>query len=268
MAFSGTIALFVEGSLTPHVRRQEMLSAIWQNHIVTALRLKKFDFIYPIDKREFAAMDPDAPTSGRGLPLTERIANRLNQDGFDVAVVAWDLIPPVITGNRCRWDDSKLLYRAVAECDSFPTLWRNRAAARFAEMNNRREPRMRRRVPTLVRGSILTVCMEPDFESMLVGSERLVRQVLGLTDGGKVDWPNWDSHTSDPVTLLRKAIKAASECRPKSKAFKLIHGDMDTAKNVLGEYILRHIVQDEQCVAGLRDHPISLRLMELMSIDR
>lgn len=120
------IALFVEGSLSPPTkRRKDALDVIWNEHLGKSLGLPLFDPIIPISKTHLVAMDPaNPPMSGAGERLDQLIARVLANKGFDVAVVAWDLVPAWNPhGEFCRWIETKDLYSsaAPASCARRPT---------------------------------------------------------------------------------------------------------------------------------------------------
>jgi len=110
--------------------------------------------------------------------------------------------------------------------------------------------------------------MEPTFESLLVVCEQTIRRTLGVKDSGRVKWPNWDKHRQRPEDLLQLAIKAAQDVHPKPRAVTRVWGDMKTAKHEWGEYLLRHMIADEQCLEELKQHPTAARLIGLLSKER
>jgi hypothetical protein len=109
------IALFVEGSLAPPPPRgqQRPLDRIWNEDLRRALDLRPFTLIEPISKRHLVAMDPgNPPMSGAGEPLDALMARKLQGNAFDVAVIAWDLVPAWNPeGAYCRWQETLDLYR-------------------------------------------------------------------------------------------------------------------------------------------------------------
>ncbi len=110
--------------------------------------------------------------------------------------------------------------------------------------------------------------MEPTFESLLVVCEETIKRTLGVKDRGRVKWPNWDKHRQRPEDLLQLAIKAAQDVHPKPRAVTRVWGDMKTAKHEWGEYLLRHMIADEQCLEELKQHPTAARLIGLLSKER
>ncbi len=112
------VALFVEGSNVPLPRhRQQPLDAIWNGCFGEALDLHRFDPIVPISKTHLVAMDPDnPPMSGAGEALDVLITRMLRLHSFEVAVVAWDLVPAWNpAGEFCRWEETLKLYRYLAQ---------------------------------------------------------------------------------------------------------------------------------------------------------
>src|SRR3989442_108223 len=107
MAFEGRIVLFVEGSSAPARRGRDPLATIWQDLLVNFLGLLSFERVVPISKTNLVAMNPDTPRSGRAVPLDELIARELEREAFEVAVVAWDLVPAWNPESElCRWTET------------------------------------------------------------------------------------------------------------------------------------------------------------------
>ena len=103
MAFPGKAVLFVEGEITPCPRLPEPLNTIWQRHLVRSLGLIDIDRVVGINKKNLLVMEPaqvnKKKLSGVGMVgLDQRIAAELERDQFDVAVIAWDLLPPDPSG--------------------------------------------------------------------------------------------------------------------------------------------------------------------------
>jgi hypothetical protein len=87
------IALFVEGSVGPHSRRSDPLARIWQEVLVRTFQLYAIHRIIPISKKNLVSMDRSLPRSGAAFPLDELMLRELEQEPFDLAVVAWDVVP-------------------------------------------------------------------------------------------------------------------------------------------------------------------------------
>ena len=273
MAFPGKAVLFVEGEITPRPRLPEPLSTIWQRHLVTSLGLIDIDRVVGINKKNLLVMEPTQVNkkqlSGTGMVgLDQRIAAELERDQFDVAVIAWDLQPPDPSAPTCRWEEVLKLYRGLSESQALPSdPWRRWAKSRYDALSKRKK-RRNPNPPVLETGAVLAVCMEPTFESLLVVCEQTIKRTLGVKDRGRVKWPNWDKHRQRPEDLLQLAIKAAQDVHPKPRAVTRVWGDMKTAKHEWGEYLLRHMIADEQCLEELKQHPTAARLIGLLSKER
>ena len=263
------IVLFVEGSPTRHPRLADLFENIWRTPIVEMLQLPHFDRIVTIDKRMIAAMDPATKISGRAVPLPDKLAAELERSAFDVAVIAWDLLPPWEPEQvTCRWNETLNLYKGFSASQSLPEPWRTRAAARLKELNARRVPSDRLRKQSLTKCEILAVCMEPTFESLLTHCEKTIRNIFGITDARAIGWPNWNDPNVNPTELLGLSIEAARKIHPQPVVFRHIRGDMKTAKNEWGECLLRQMIRDEQCFEKLKRHPTSLRFTEILARGR
>jgi hypothetical protein len=241
MAFSGKIVLFVEGEFTPRPRGNDPLDQIWRHHLVQMLDLLAIERVVPISKKDIVAMDPTIAKSGVGsIPLDLRISRELARDNFDVAVVAWDIQPAWNTAFRgCRWEETLKLYQGLANSEHLPTVWKSWSTTRYNQLSSRVVPSRRRHPPKLQNGAVLAVCMEPTFESLLLICERSIKDILGVTDGGRIGWPTWSPDHPKPESLLQLAIEAARKVDPKPHSIKIIRGDMENAKNDWGEYFLR-----------------------------
>jgi hypothetical protein len=265
------IALFVEGSESPSVRRgRQVLESLWNHGLGQALRLPAFDPVVPISKTHLVAMDPgNPPMSGAGERLDQLIARVLARKPFDIAVVAWDLVPAWNpAGEFCRWIETVDLYRFLAASDDLPEPWRDKARRRFEELSHRRVPGDRRRPPVLEPGTVLPVCMEPVFEGILVQDERALRRALDLEGETVRGWPRqgWgDPQDRRPdLNLLTPAIQALRAHQPRRSVLRRIHGDMRTAKSEWAEYLLRKLLEDENGRTLVLNHPLSKRLAELL----
>jgi hypothetical protein len=140
--------------------------------------------------------------------------------------------------------------------------WKNWASDRYQELLNRGN---RRRVGPLrmTRGAIHAVCMEPTFESILLICESIVRRLFGVRDSRRIGWPSWDITGERPENVIQDSIMSAKKIRPVPKVFRIVYGDMKTAKNDWGERILREMLNDPECLEQLREHPTSRRLREV-----
>jgi len=270
--FLGKAVLFVEGELTQSPRGPAPLATIWQLHLVRSLGLIDIDRVVGINKKNLVAMEKaqvnKKQMSGAGMVgLDERIARELKREHFDVAVIAWDLQPPWSpSAPTCRWEEVLNLYRGLSESKALPDRpWRRWARNRFNELSRRNKEQRNPNPPSLEDGAVLAVCMEPVFESLLIVCEQTIRRTLGVKDSGRVKWPTWSEYLQRPEDLLRLAIEAAKRVEPKPTAIKRVRGDMRTAKHEWGEYLLRHMIEDEQCRERLRHHPTAARLVELLA---
>ncbi len=271
------IALFVEGSISPpQARGDPALNRIWNEVLRSELNLHPFDSIIPISKKHLVAMDPRSPCmSGSQEPLDYliarklEIAGRLKQAPFDVAIVAWDLVPAWNPeGEYCRWTETLDLYRFLADSQALPDVWKNQAHRRWQELEARRQPSDGVDLPPLEQGMVLAVCMEPMFESLLVQDEGAVKRALQVSETPRC-WPRqgWGNpHERHPDTrILVPAIAAIQSIKPRLRCVKHIRGDMRTNKDGWGEYILRQLFLDPKVRNRIRQHPLPARLVELLS---
>jgi hypothetical protein len=260
--------MFVEGTRQPPgSRRRDPLTSIWQDILPAAVSLVPVDRVVPISKRDIAAMNPALPRSGSAIPLDEIMALELSRNRFDVAVIAWDLVPawdPSVS--PCRYGECKEMYRWLSSSRALPELWRARAQARWSELESRSSPDARRGVQGLRNGEVMTVCMTPTFEDLLLVCERAIRRALQVEGIALAEWPPWNRSTNSPETrVLQRTILAMRGVRPRIQIGRQIYGDMRTAKNEWGEHFLRHILNDQNCIAAFRDHPLVGRLAELLA---
>lgn len=265
------VALFVEGSHAPLPRhRQQPLDGIWNGCFGEALDLHRFDPIVPISKTHLVAMDPDnPPMSGAGEALDVLLARMLKLHSFEIAVVAWDLVPAWNpAGSFCRWEETLKLYRYLARSKVLPPPWKEQAVKRYKELSQRNTPSDRARPPALQPGMVLPLCMEPMFESVLVLDEAAAKRALGVQGRSVSTWPNqgWgDLRERRPdENVLAPAIRAVSRLRPKLQACRVVGGDLKTKKNEWGEYLLRRMLNDERVRTRVLGHPLSKRLSELV----
>jgi hypothetical protein len=257
------VALFVEGSASPPPPRGlPALARIWAEHLCGLAGVAGFSVVVPISKKHIVAMDPSNPKmSGAAEPLDQLIARRIRSDGFDAAVVAWDLVPawsPSEAG--CRWTETLDFYGLLAQSGDLPSAWVSYAEARFNELGGRQEPGARSSMPTLERGACVALCMDPMFEHLLVGNERAVKRALGIT--GRLDgWPRWSNSANPDKRLLAPAIAALPR---RSPVRRRIRGDFRTHKDEWGEYLLRQMLADDDLARALSNHPWPARLREIM----
>lgn len=213
-------------------------------------------------------MDPkNPPMSGAGERLDQLMVRVLARHPFDVAVVAWDLVPAWNPRESfCRWIETVDLYRFLSASPDLPEIWSEKARQRLRDLSERAAPSARQRIPRLEPGMVLPVCMEPLFEGLLVQDERAVKRALGVKKEPK-GWPRngWsDANERHPdLKVLAPAITALRRVHPAPEVFRKIRGDMRTHKNEWGEFLLRELLADDQARPLLLSHPISKRLAEL-----
>jgi hypothetical protein len=266
------VALFVEGSSVPSPKhKQRPLEAIWNGCLGEALGLQRFEPIVPISKKHLVAMDPrNPPMSGAGEALDVLMTRMLGRQPFDVAVVAWDLVPAWNPrASYCRWEETLNLYRFLADSKALPDLWKEQAARRYEALSRRPVPGSRGRPPAFQTGMVLPVCMEPMFESLLVQDEAAVKRALGIQGRSVSGWPGqgWgDPQERRPDEhILAPAIRAVSRLRPKLQVYRMVGGDLRTKKDEWGELLLRRMLNDSRARPNLLEHPIVKRLAELVS---
>jgi hypothetical protein len=266
------IALFAEGSESPPTKRgRQVLEKLWNDGLGRALNLRRFDLVVPISKTHLVAMDPsNPPMSGAGERLDQLLERTLKKNPFDVAVVAWDLVPAWNPkGEFCRWVETIDLYRFLAKSDCLPEIWQEGARQRYQELSQRATPGSRKRLPPLKPGMVLPVCMEPVFEGILVRDEGAVRRALGVEGVAVKGWPKqgWgDPQDLRPdLNVLTPAIRALRALQPKPPILRTIHGDMKTHKSEWIELLLRRLLDDERSRSHALSHPIARRLSELLS---
>jgi hypothetical protein len=263
---SWTIAAFVEGS--DGLPRKEFLLRIWRELLPGSLSLLKLDRVVPISKKHLLALDPrNPPMSGSSEPLDALMVRELEKRSYDVALVAWDLIPAWNkAASVCRWEETLDLYRYLAQSRHLKDPWKKSARERYRELSARETPGARTRLPSLTAGLVLGLCMEPVFETLLVQDEMLIRKALGVTGKNVPGWPIWDPIRSrrPDTELLQKAIVAAHRLRPAPAIFRKIHGDMRTAKDEWGHYLLSQLLEDPAGREMLLRQPVIRRMRELL----
>lgn len=260
------IVLFAEGSLGQRTRHGDPFDRLWRELLVRELELLPIARVVPIDKRALVAMDPDSPPiSGASVGLDELILREIEGDGIDVAVVAWDLLPPWDPAAKaCRWNECLNLYQHLSRRDVLPADWRDNAASRYAELRARPSPGARVQAPVARANSVLTVCMEPMFEAVLMACEAGVRRALGVAGRGMRDWPSWSDRGEIDQRVIQRALSAARAVRPTPPVFRHIRGDFITAKHEWAEYLLRELFADEGCRDQLIRTSVCRRLIEVL----
>jgi hypothetical protein len=266
------VALFAEGSNDHSLRGGgNSFATLWQKTLVEALGLRTIDLVFPITKGHLQALQPPAAglkrvTSSTGVPLDELMRQKLLLHDFDAAVVAWDLYPPWLTvpdEGRCRWAETVRLYQCLAHSQLLPPPWPQRAAERLRSLESRPIPSARAFSPRLERGCVLAVCMEPEFEALLL-NEAGVRNTLKLRGKKIKSWPTEWSEVGArrPKSVLNDALMAASKLRPPPAVFRRIPGDMRTAPHAWASYLMTHASPELR--EHVEQHRISRRLREVL----
>lgn len=265
-----TIVLFAEGSRGQPTRRGDPFEKLWRELLVRELGLQPIARVVPIDKRTLVTMDPSSPVmSGASIGLDELILREIEGDGIDVAIVAWDLLPPWDPdADTCRWKECVDLYRHLSRSEVLPTSWRENAASRYAELRARPSPAIRQRPPPPMSATVLTVCMDPMFESVLMACEGGVRRALGVVGRRVPGWPRWSRSGGLDRDVIQPAVSAARASEPRPSVFRKIRGDFRTAKHEWAEYLLRELLGDERCREQVVQEPVCRRLIEVMGQDR
>lgn len=263
------VALFVEGSAP--LGTKDHCARLWNGTLLPALGRAPVDFVVPIGKDAISRLRGfRTSTAGPGLDTKiQALARQEKLDpDLDALVIAWDLEPIDENQRRCAWDEKVGLYRSLA---ASPLL----KGSRWAHDAQRRADALcglRGRPPggtnhsRVTSGSVLALCMDPMFESLLARDGRAIRRALGL-HADPPDWPSGWGHTDirDPsVALLERAIDALRRLRPRPRVRRLIRENWPNAKDEWCEYILRQLFADAPQAALLREHPIARRLAHLL----
>lgn len=260
------LVLFVEGTSGPP------LDGLWREEMAAFLGFPPFERIVGIGKNHLVAMSNANlglrhRTSTVSVGLDSIIANELKKKDFDCAVVAWDLVPAWDSGSdasACRWRDTLLLYEGLARSKHLPAAWRKAAEQRYEELSSRAEPSERKTVPQPAPNTVLSVCMEPEFESMLL-HEAGVKEVLGLKGRPPRDWPKTWKRLQDPrpSDTLAQAIADARQARPKPEVFRKVPLPLREAKHEWGRLFINSAAGAFR--KHLLKHPTSARLKELLT---
>lgn len=263
-------ALFVEGSDgIPSRDRAKPCRALWCETIAPLLGLPAPNDVIPISKGHLDALFRKEPApdgrkrparSGAKEPLDQLMGRLLKSDPFDVAIVAWDLVPKFShLGEWCRWRETLDVYRLLGQSDHVPERWRSYAAERHLELSTRPTSGARLALPRVDRGATLVVCMEPMFEA-LFEDDGALRRALNMYGVQSRDWPkHYDPRRVDK-DLIGKAIAAAQNAGVKLP----VHGGFQENKDAWGEYLFRALMQDAAARHMLLEHPIVRRLREVM----
>jgi hypothetical protein len=258
--------LFVEGTWG------QSLDQLWREHLRALLKLPAFERIVGFSKHNLVAMSNANmqlanKTSTVSLGLDEIISCELKKKPFDCAVVAWDLVPAWDSGSdasACRWEDTLLLYGGLSRSKSLPEPWRESAEQRIKDLLSRKSPSQRRSIPRPESHAVLSVCMEPEFEGVLL-HEAGVKAALGLKGKSVPGWPKtWNQMVNPrPSDTLAKAIEAARKLKPKPAVFRKMHLPMRMAKHEWGSFFLNSA--KGEFLSYVLSYSSSRRLMELLA---
>lgn len=259
------LVLFVEGTSDPS------LDGLWRDAIPVLLSIQPFERVVGFSKHNLVAMSKanmglKYKTSTVSVGLDELIARELKKKPFDCAVVAWDLVPAWDSGSdpsACRWEDTLLLYEGLSRSKSLPVAWCECAEQRFNELKARAAPSDRTSIPRPAPNTVLGVCMEPEFEGLLM-DETGVKAALGLK--GKVrNWPSTWARQRDPrpSETLAKAIEVARRIQPTPSVFRKIRLPLREAKHEWGRFFIKGAAGGFR--AKMLNHPVAQRLILLLS---
>lgn len=267
------VALFVEGSQFPtSPRQQDPLLRIWNEHLAGLAGCGPFSAIHTISKVNLIQLDPkETRVSGNALPFDELIARKLKMSpGFDAAILAWDLEPPLpfVEPQRCRWAETVSVQRFLAASERLPIAWRRVAQSRLQDYETRRDASTRVGSIPLMTHEIRPLCMAPEFEDILLSSPKSLRIALGAKGQQVKRWPSKQAFKTSPgrpgKVVLNEAIEAVRRHKPRPREFPPIEGSIDDdAPNEWGEWILRQLIGQEPEV--VRNHAVTRRLAELLA---
>lgn len=266
------VALFVEGSQSPPGPRQrDALTRIWCEHLPALAGCEPFAQVHPISKQAISLLDPKKTRpSGSGESIDQHIARvRNNGPGFDAAVVAWDIEPPLATTpplpkERCirhesMWFREQLSNSQSLRAEKWPEEWRTSNADRLREIQEPPAPER-----PVAHHEIRFLCMNPEFEILLL-AERQIRLLFGVERKRLKGWPgDWKpTPARRGKAILHEAIEAVRTVRPSK--FPSIPGTIvRTAPNEWSEWLLRQLIADGAARETLANHPLVARLRGLM----
>lgn len=263
------VALFVEGSLgIPNRSLIEPCRELWCRTIVPCLGLPAPDEVVPISKSQIAGLRANDPKmqagkrpaiSGAKEPLDQLLKRWFTRRPFDLAVVAWDLVPEFNhLAATCRWEETLELYRLLSLSTCLPEGWREVAGERYLELVTRSAAAARVGLPALVPGMVLAVCMEPMFEELLA-DEPALRRALGLAGVRCPDWPSrWDARRVDKE-LIGGAIAAAQRAGIKLP----VRGGFQENKDAWASFLFSALMTDPAARERLLEHALVRRLREV-----
>ena len=152
------------------------------------------------------------------------------------------------------------MYEALAASETLPGPWTAFASSRASEYRGRARPSARERPPELEPGATQLVCMEPEFEGILVQDETSLRRVLSMT--ANHDWPRrWDPAQRKLDRVLGPIVESLPRTHPAKRA---IRGGWRERKAEWGEYFLRALLQDQRGATAVAGHPTAQRLAEIL----
>ena len=264
------ITAFVEGSMGERRRDgRSWLDVLWKDDLPRVLDLRPIDHVVAFHKGQLTAMYPGSTglarrTTSVNLPLDELMRRQLAQRSFDAAIVAFDLLPPWVgTEGPCRREETLRFYTAFSQSTRLPGHFVQLADKRRAELSARPAPAARSALPRLGQGSILAVCMEPEFESLLAG-EDAVRASLEIPSGKRLaNWPrDWSGSSSRLKDVIGQATSAARALEPLPRALRVTRGDIRTAPHEWGSALVR--CDAPAMKRRLGSHTITRRLREVL----
>lgn len=214
------VAVFAEGSAN------QAFTNIWQRNLPALLGVRSVAPVIPINKKHLLAMDSKTPTmSGSAEPLDELMARTSKSTPFDAAIIAWDLYP-MWAGrgtSMCRWIETVALFEALSLSRVLDTSWVTMALNKYNDLLARPTPSHRAGPPKVAHHGIYALCMDSEFESLLVADEQSVRRALGIDNLHIKDWPKWKQKgRPDPVELLNRALDAVKAHTPRPASFPKI----------------------------------------------
>jgi hypothetical protein len=259
-------ALFVEGSLAAEGARNS-LEMLWNELLCDLAGIQRFDVIYGISKANIVAMDPSVrDLSGAAEPFDALLERKVQTDGVEAAVVAWDLIPKWNgTASPCRWEETLGLYRGLSQSPILAGRWKASAQTRLSELEGRDWPGQRQKPLILQKNSVWPLAMEPMFEHLIMQDESLARKALQV-DGTQVPgWPKkWnDGLRKQPDQKLLAPIIASLHRMRESTPVQKVGLRYRNGKNEWGEYITRQLLLTPGGREALVGHPMVTRLAEL-----
>ena len=260
------VALFAESSAYPQPSRgrPDPFRAFWAGLLGALGRVEPVRFI-PINKKHLVAMSPNRPRtmSGADEGLDKLIARKHREEGFDAAVVLWDLVPFWNElGEFCRWRETLLFYERLGASEVLPEGWAERARQRHQELVARPVPSAAPKARPLQAGDLLAVCIDPMVEGLILQDEGAVRRALGLSAARGATWPTqgWGLSRRPDTELLKPVLQSMAALSPRPEVCKQIQPEYQTRKAEWGEYLLRQQLADSAAKAGIVQHPVSLRL--------